>query len=242
MNELADEIADAAPLRRIKPFSTPFCLSCLRELCPEDILKSKIAIGVAISEIAGFNELFQMTPVAGNLAWHRALSIGMTARDSEGSQADAPTLGISVLKAILPNIELRSFEDTLEARVQLRNELLAIRYWLSHQAQQGKMGAPQSEISKTARQIAVSVKDLEKRLQAADCRFLKDIARSVITASPPAILSFLIPSIDPAIGKAVAGLIAGWGIWDAIKDRQREMIEESRKAVTLLLKVKRRLG
>lgn len=139
-----------------------------------------------MSEIVGFLELFQMTPVGSDRGWHRALTASMAARQPARNNAQAIGSGMSVLREALPNISLRTYEDVLEARLQLHDELVAFRHWLSQQVKQGKAGCSATELSKTAHQIALSIRDLHQKLRIADRRFLKDIARNLITASPPA--------------------------------------------------------
>jgi hypothetical protein len=90
----------------------------------------------------------------------------------------------------------------------------------------------------------MSVEDLQNKLNAADQKFLKDVGRNLITASPPTLLGYLLPSLHPAIGAAIGGLLSGWGIWDAIKDRNaaRRLVRESNSAVSFMIKIKKQLS
>lgn len=163
MHELANEIAGSAPLRGITPLATVYGLSCLREMVPEDITSersSELIVAIALSELVGMSELFQMAPLSCNQSWHQALTKAMNARETDSRHSDID-LGISLMRATLPNISLRSYEDTLEARVQLRDELLAFRHWLSEQTRHTKSDFSSTETARLVRGVTESVRDLE---------------------------------------------------------------------------------
>ena len=107
MHDLANEILGDEALGKLGLFSTPFGLSCLREHYPEDIAKNDLAIAIAVTEVVGLVELFQMTPLATDRRWHRALSVAMDSRQPVGSQASVGILGTRVLHKILPKRGIR---------------------------------------------------------------------------------------------------------------------------------------
>jgi hypothetical protein len=51
-------------------------------------------VAVAVSEIVGFHELFQMVPLSSDVGWHRALSFAMSQRQhSDHAETSAEDAG-----------------------------------------------------------------------------------------------------------------------------------------------------
>jgi hypothetical protein len=247
INDLAQEIEDSLS-EGLDLFSTPYGLTCLRENYYGDIAANTLAKAVAVAEMVGIVELFQMIPITSDKRWMNAFMVAQSARDSRDSSDEtrAAALGMAVLNQLLPRIELRTFEEVLEARYHLRDELDAFRHYLREQAKALRVSPPdvkEPSIKRRAREIARSVEQIEAKISGSRIRLLKGIGLNLLTASPPTLLGYFVPALNPLIGSAVGTLLAGWGIYDAVldyKDTSRGFPKD-RSGLSFLVKVRRRL-
>jgi hypothetical protein len=162
-------------------------------------------------------------PVSGDSRFHSLLSFIQNRVQEDIRAATAPTkeaaksdlLAMEIMNQYLPDFELRSYDDVLEARERLKDELLAFRAYVSDLSGEITEEPYSEEFKKeVARKsdltVGRAVQDIEKKVKGASNNFLISLAKSIVTASPVAFLTTLYPSIPSIVTWAVgAGLLTG---------------------------------